>query len=162
MAGGDPKKVAEVEDLCLRRGWRVGLAESCTGGLLSAWLTETPGISKVYQGAIVSYARSTKIDLLNVKESMIQSHGEVSVAVAKAMAQGAKLALKADWTVAITGIAGPSGGTPEKPVGTVCFGVVGPGFEQSLRHQFPSHLERYEIQRHAALFALDLLLSAMR
>ena len=156
------QKIEELHRLLLLRGWKLGVAESCTGGLLSSWIAQLPGISSVFSGAIVCYARQVKIDVLKVPERIILSSGEVSGPVARAMAQGANKALGSNWSVAITGIAGPAGGTPEKPVGTVCFALSGPGFEEVWRHQFPSHLERHEIQRHAAVFALDLLLSAMR
>lgn len=144
------------------RGWRIGLAESCTGGLLSSWIAQVPGVSSFYQGSVVSYARRAKENILQVDSAMIKALGEVSEPVAKAMARGARAALDCHWAVSITGIAGPSGGTPEKPVGTVCFAVSGPGFEQALTHQFDRQLERQEIQRQAAVFALDLLLNALR
>ena len=155
------EKIEELQRLLTLRGWTLGLAESCTGGLLSSWIAQVSGISSVFRGAIVCYARQVKIDVLKVPETSILSSGEVSAPVARFMARGANKALGSNWSVAITGIAGPTGGTPEKPVGTVCFAVCGPGFEEAWRHQFPAHLERHEIQRHAALFALDLLLSAM-
>lgn len=155
-------KIIQLKDLCVARGWTVGLAESCTGGLLSSWLASFSGISKVYQGSIVSYARHVKVHVLGVKTSTIQALGEVSEPVALGMARGARKALCCDWSVAITGIAGPTGGSVEKPVGMVCFAVSGPGFERSVTHLFPSQLKRHEIQRQAALFAFDLLISAFR
>ena len=155
-------KIEEVERICLSRNWRIGFAESCTGGLLSSWVAQRPGISSVYQGAVVTYARRAKIDILGVKLATIQAMGEVSEPVARAMAQGARKVLSCDWSVAITGIAGPGGGSKEKPVGMVCFAVSGPGFEKALTHLFASGLERHEIQRQAALFAFDLLISGLR
>lgn len=154
-------KIAQLQRILELRGWKVGLAESCTGGLLASWIAQVPGISSVFNGAIVCYARHVKVDVLGVSSTSILSSGEVSLPVARQMARGANKCLKADWSVAVTGIAGPAGGTPEKPVGTVCFAVSGPGFEEAVRHQFPAKLERHEIQREAAVFALDLLLSAM-
>jgi PncC family amidohydrolase len=155
-------RLRELESLCIQRLWTVGLAESCTGGLLSSWICGWPGASKFFQGAVVSYARSVKEDLLHVPKYLNRAHGEVSEPVARAMAQGARDALSCDWSVSITGIAGPSGGTPEKPVGTVCFAVLGPGFESASQQQFAAGLGRQDIQRQAALFAFDFLLSAMR
>lgn len=155
-------KIEEVERLCLSRNWRIGFAESCTGGLLSSWLAQKPGISNIYQGSVVTYARRAKVDILGVKLSTIQALGEVSEPVALAMAQGARKVLSCDWSVAITGIAGPGGGSKEKPVGMVCFAVVGPGFEKAVTHLFGSDLGRHEIQRQAALFAFDLLISGLR
>lgn len=159
MAEIDVKK---LESLCLARGWTVGTAESCTGGLLSSWICAYPGASRFFAGAVVSYARTVKADVLDVPVSLMQAHGEVSVPVARAMAAGGRAALDCDWCVSITGIAGPSGGTPHKPVGTVVFAVSGPGFEDHVHKVFPAEGGRQDIQRQAALFAFDFLLSAMR
>lgn len=154
--------VEKLEDICRTRGWTVGLAESCTGGLLSAWICERPGVSSLYAGAVVSYARWVKERVLGVPLSLMQVHGEVSLPVARAMARGGREALRCDWCVSITGIAGPSGGSVEKPVGTVCFAVSGPGVEEACWQVFPAGGGRQDIQRQAALFAFDFLLSAMR
>lgn len=151
-----------LEQVCLSRGWSVGLVESCTGGLLSSWICERPGISSVYAGAVVSYARAVKEQVLGVPETLIKTHGEVSVPVAKAMAAGGRKALCCLWCVSITGIAGPGGGSTAKPVGTVCFAVSGPGFEEAVVKVFPAGGGRQDIQRQAALFAFDFLLIAMR
>jgi PncC family amidohydrolase len=156
------RRVQELEKLCTTRGWKTALAESCTGGLLSSWICAWPGVSKFYVGAVVSYARAVKMALLGVSKALIQAHGEVSIPVARQMAIGARERLEADWAVSITGIAGPSGGTAEKPVGTVCFAVAGPGFENTASKVFPAEGGRQDIQRQAALFAFDFLLSAMR
>ncbi|MBX3021050.1 MAG: CinA family protein [Bdellovibrionales bacterium] len=155
-------RIQELEKLCLLRGWKIGSAESCTGGLLASWICAWPGVSKFFQGAVVSYARSVKEDVLGVPRALILAHGEVSLPVARQMALGARSVLAADWTVSITGIAGPSGGSPGKPVGTVCFAVTGPGFERLSQQAFPAGAGREDIQRQAALFAFDFLLSAMR
>lgn len=154
--------IAELESICKQRGWTVGLAESCTGGLLASWICAQPGVSSFFKGGIVSYARSVKEDILHVPKSLIQTHGEVSLAVAKSMAYGARTALKSTWSVSITGIAGPSGGSADKPVGFVCFAVAGPGFETTVYKQFGAGNGRQDIQRQSALFAFDLLLNAMR
>ncbi|MGE4131953.1 MAG: CinA family protein [Bdellovibrionales bacterium] len=156
------KRILELGKLCRARGWHVGLAESCTGGLLSSWLTTQAGVSNFYNGAVVSYARSVKESVLQVPKSLLLVHGEVSLPVALHMARGARRALSCDWAVGITGVAGPSGGSADKPVGFVCFGVVGPGFESSCHKQFGAHAGRQDIQRQAALFAFDFLLNAMR
>lgn len=155
------QKLKTIQQIFVQRGWTLGLAESCTGGLLSSWLTKASGASSYFQGSVISYARQVKIDVLGVNAATIKALGEVSEPVARGMARGATKALNCDWAVAITGIAGPSGGSKEKPVGTVCFAVVGPGFEKTLTHLFPSALDRHEIQRQAALFAFDLLISAL-
>jgi PncC family amidohydrolase len=153
--------IKKLESLCKQRGWTVGLAESCTGGLLSSWICTHPGVSSFFQGSVVSYARTVKTNILNVPKPLINAHGEVSLAVAKAMAGGARESLGATWAVSITGVAGPTGGTPEKPVGFVCFAVVGPGFEKAVSKQFEASGGRQDIQRQAALFAFDFLLNAM-
>ena len=94
-------------------------AESCTGGLVSALLTHVPGSSVVFQGGIIAYANEAKINLLGVPSDVIQRAGAVSREVAEAMALGARRVLTVDYAIAITGVAGPDGGTPTKPVGTV-------------------------------------------
>ena len=154
-------RIRRLEELCRARGVFVGLAESCTGGLLSSWLCTYPGASRFYVGAVVSYARNVKAHALGVPLALIKTHGEVSVPVARAMARGARTALGCDWSVSITGIAGPGGGSANKPVGTVCFAVVGPGREEAVSKHFPAGGGRQDIQRQAALFAFDLLLNAM-
>ena len=156
------KRVKELEQLCRTRGWTVSVAESCTGGLFSSWICSQPGVSSFFIGSVVSYARSVKEKFLRVGQPLIKTHGEVSIPVAKAMAAGLRDELGCDWSLSITGIAGPSGGSPDKPVGFVCFAVVGPGFESSTHQQFGASEGREDIQRQAALFAFDLLLNAMR
>lgn len=112
-----------VDDLVaqLLRGRRIATAESCTAGLLAARLTDQPGASGYVAGAVVSYSNEAKIQLLGIDPPLIQAHGAVSEQVAQAMAAGALRRFDADTAVAITGIAGPGGGTADKPVGTVCF-----------------------------------------
>ncbi len=105
-------------------GRRIATAESCTAGLLTARLTERPGSSDYVTGGVVSYSNEAKADVLGVDPALIDKHGAVSEPVAEAMAHGALRRFGADTAVAITGIAGPGGGTPEKPVGTVCFTVM--------------------------------------
>jgi nicotinamide-nucleotide amidase len=116
---------ARVDDLVaqLLAGRRVATAESCTAGLVAARLTERPGSSAYVAGGVVAYANEAKVDLLDVDPQLIEAHGAVSEPVAEAMAAGALKRFEADTAVAITGIAGPDGGTDEKPVGTVCWSV---------------------------------------
>jgi nicotinamide-nucleotide amidase len=116
---------ARVDDLVaqLLAGRRLATAESCTAGLLAARLTERPGSSGYVAGGVVAYANEAKVDLLDVDPRLIEAHGAVSEPVAEAMAAGALSHFDADTAVAITGIAGPDGGTEEKPVGTVCWSV---------------------------------------
>ncbi|WP_459758345.1 competence/damage-inducible protein A [Mycobacterium riyadhense] len=117
---------SHVDDLVARllAGRRIATAESCTAGLLAARLTDRPGSSDYVIGGVVSYSNEAKVQLLGVDAALIEAHGAVSEPVAKAMATGALQRFGADTAVAITGIAGPGGGTAEKPVGTVCFTVL--------------------------------------
>ena len=119
---------ADIEELARRiiadftaHGFMVSTAESCTGGLIAGALTEIAGSSAVVDRGFVTYTNEAKMDMLGVPENTLARHGAVSEATARAMAQGALAHSRADWSVAITGIAGPSGGAPDKPVGTVCF-----------------------------------------
>lgn len=154
-------RVKALTEICARTSWTVGLAESCTGGLLASWISAEPGVSAFFQGGVVSYARAVKQNSLGVPSALISAHGQVSLPVALSMARGAKRELEADWGLSITGVAGPSGGTPEKPVGYVCFAVSGPAFERAIQRQFDARGGRQDIQRQAALFAFDFLLNAM-
>jgi PncC family amidohydrolase len=117
-SGGEPASAA---------GWTIATAESCTGGLLAARLTELPGASEYVRGALVAYSNDAKVAQAGVPAETIERHGAVSPEVAQALAEGARARLGADVGVGVTGIAGPGGGTPEKPVGTVCLSVAGPG-----------------------------------
>jgi nicotinamide-nucleotide amidase len=129
----------------------IGFAESCTGGRLSAVWAEIPGVSDVFSGSVVSYANQVKKDLLGVQEKALKDEGAVSQKVVLQMAQGLRKKLKVDWALAITGVAGPSGGSPDKPVGTVWFSIVGPEFEETERKNFTG--ERVEIQQASVEFA---------
>ena len=116
------EKLAErLGHLLLERGEWLAAAESCTGGWLAQSVTAIAGSSAWFDRGFVTYSNAAKMDMLGVPESTLDRHGAVSEAVARAMAQGALAYSRADWTAAITGIAGPGGGSPEKPIGTVCF-----------------------------------------
>lgn len=112
---------AELGAALLARGEWLAAAESCTGGWLAQSVTAVAGSSAWFDRGFVTYSNEAKMDMLGVPENTLARHGAVSEATARAMAQGALAHSRADWTVAITGVAGPSGGSPEKPVGTVCF-----------------------------------------
>ncbi len=116
----------QVARLLDGRGWTIATAESCTGGLLAARLTERPGASSHVAGGVVVYADAAKTALAGVDPKLIERHGAVSTEVAEALADGARARLGADVGVGVTGIAGPGGGTAQKPVGLVCFSVCGP------------------------------------
>ncbi len=149
-----------VESLTLKN-WTLSFAESCTGGLISSQLTELAGVSKVYKGSVVSYSNSVKADVLGVPEKDLQEHGAVSSVVAIKMAKGAKSVLKTNVALSVTGIAGPAGGSVEKPVGLVYIAVVGPDFEKVERHIFTGsngdQLSRHEIQLASSKRAWELL-----
>ncbi|APX66325.1 CinA family protein [Sphingomonas sp. gentR] len=142
-------------------GRRVALAESCTGGLVAAALTEIPGSSDVVEAGFVTYSNQAKISLLKVNPEVIETFGAVSTATAWGMAQGALAASEADVAVAITGVAGPGGGTAKKPVGTVVFAQALRGGDpedvKAERHEF-GDIGRGGIRLQAALLALELLL----
>ncbi len=120
------EKLAELLGrLLVERGEWLAVAESCTGGWLAQSVTAIAGSSTWFDRGFVTYSNAAKVDMLGVPESTLERHGAVSEAVARAMAQGVLANSRADWSVAITGIAGPSGGSPDKPVGTVCFAWAG-------------------------------------
>jgi len=120
-------------EACRRKGLMLATAESCTGGLIAAILTEVPGSSDVVERGFVTYSNEAKTAMLGVPTETIESHGAVSEAVARAMAEGALAHSRADIAVAVTGVAGPGGGTPEKPVGLVHFGATARGGETERR-----------------------------
>ncbi len=117
-------QAAEMLQLYRSRGWRVATAESCTGGLIAAALTHVAGSSDVVDRGFVTYSNEAKVQMLGVNPALIAAHGAVSGPVAAAMAEGALARSNADATVAVTGVAGPGGGSAEKPVGTVWFGAA--------------------------------------
>ena len=142
-------------------GRRVTIAESCTGGLVAAALTEIPGSSDVIDAAFVTYSNDAKLDLLNVSSDLLETFGAVSIAVAWSMAQGALSRTGADVAVAITGVAGPGGGSVKKPVGTVVFARAVKGGDPADVHADRKDfgdLGRGGVRLQAALCALDLLL----
>lgn len=131
------------------------LAESCTGGLLASQITAQSGVSDVYMGSFVTYSNRMKCEILGVPSHILSTLGAVSRPVALHMARGAKALTETTWAVSITGIAGPSGGTDKKPVGTVCFAVVGPGVEKTYQNHFEG--ERLDVQNASVQFAVEIL-----
>jgi len=113
---------AELGEKLLARGWMLATAESCTGGWVGQLLTSLPGSSQWYERGFITYANAAKVEMLGVPEATLANHGAVSEATASAMAAGALAHSHAQATLAISGIAGPGGGTPQKPVGLVCYG----------------------------------------
>ncbi|HVC81579.1 MAG TPA: nicotinamide-nucleotide amidohydrolase family protein [Chloroflexota bacterium] len=149
----------QVAALAMERGITLATAESCTAGLVSHLLGRTPGVSTVFLGGIVAYANEAKRNLLDVPAELLDRHGAVSEAVALAMARGARTRLSADLAVSTTGIAGPGGGSPEKPVGLVYIAVVSGQSEQCIRFQFAG--DRQENIHASATSALTLLRAAL-
>lgn len=155
FARGEESTAALVLELCRRRGVTLATAESCTGGLVAARLTDVPGSSDVVLGGIVSYANGVKTAQLGVPEELLARVGAVSPEVAQAMAQGARARLGADVAVATTGVAGPGGGTPEKPVGLVFVHASAPWGERALRLDLPG--DRETVRLRATTAALHLV-----
>jgi len=141
-----------VLDLCRERGWTLATAESCTGGLVAGRVTSVPGASDVFLGGIVSYANEVKELELGVPREVLEAHGAVSPETAEAMAHGVRERLGADVGVSVTGVAGPGGGTPEKPVGLVYIHAETPGGGRGLELSFPG--DRESIRRRSAVVAL--------
>ena len=126
---------ARLGQLALARRIMVATAESCTAGLVAAAITEIAGSSDWFERGFVSYSNRAKIEQLGVDPEIIARHGAVSEATARAMAEGARAASGAQWAVAVTGIAGPAGGSPDKPVGTVWFAWAGPQGVEALHRR---------------------------
>ena len=152
----DERTVGElVLARCRRLGLTLATAESCTGGLVSARLTDVPGSSDVFLGGIVSYSNEAKMRQLGVSPEVLERHGAVSAEAAEAMAEGARTALGADAAVSVTGIAGPDGGTPEKPVGLVLISAVTP--DRATTERIVLSGDREAVRGRATAFALHTL-----
>lgn len=157
------KTAENVVKLLKEHGLTLALAESCTGGLISAEITSVPGSSEVFGFGFCTYANEAKMKLLGVREETLAKTGAVSVDTAVEMAKGARAVSGADIAVSVTGIAGPSGGTSDKPVGTVCFGISTADTTYAERHlftddYFPEALTaRDTIRYKAALQALLMI-----
>jgi len=146
---------AVVGDLLRARGWWVAFAESCTGGLATSRMTDIPGSSEYVERSVVAYSNRAKIELLGVPEGLFEEHGAVSEQVARAMASGIRKRAGVNVGVAITGIAGPGGGSEHKPVGTVCIAVDGAGDCQVRTFRFPGGREM--VKAMSANWAIDML-----
>ncbi len=152
---------AVVGDLMRARDWTLATAESCTGGLIASMLTRVPGASDYYLGGVVSYANEAKVGFLDVAPDLIEQHGAVSEEVATAMAVGVQAELHASCGIGVTGIAGPDGGTPEKPVGLVYVALTTPDGNADVRKlMLPG--DREMVQYRAAIAALSMLWKAAR
>lgn len=155
------QKAAALLDAYARKGLKVATAESCTGGLVAALLTEIAGSSAVVERGFVTYSNEAKTEAIGVPAVLIAAHGAVSEPVARAMAEGALAHSRADVAVGITGVAGPGGGTPTKPVGLVHFGLARRGFATIHLERRYGDLGREAVRRSAVEDALALLERAL-
>ncbi|MEA4873677.1 MAG: CinA family protein [Synergistaceae bacterium] len=148
-----------IEEAALRNV-TIALAESCTGGMIAGVLTDIPGASKVFLGSAVTYSNEAKIDILGVDPDIINDHGAVSSHCAEKMAEGAKRIFRSEIALSVTGIAGPDGGSAEKPVGTVWFGISSNDATYTFKKQFSG--ERALIRNSAVKTALEALLERVQ
>lgn len=157
---GTESRARRVLELLTAAGWTVAVAESCTGGGLGAALTAIPGSSEAFVGGVIAYSDEAKRRLLGVDAGTLTRHGAVSAEVAAEMARGARGVFGADWGVAVTGIAGPGGGSEDKPVGTVWGAVAGPNVAtETARWRFDG--DRTEVRAATVDAALALLRGAL-
>ena len=149
-----------LAQILLSRNWTVSLAESCTGGLVCATLTELAGSSEWFERGYITYSNEAKTESLSVPAVLIETHGAVSEQVAKAMAEGARINSGSNVAISITGVAGPTGGSKEKPVGTVCFGwaTENQTFTKTMRFDG----DRQMVRQQATEFALAELIALLR
>nr|WP_321259613.1 CinA family protein [uncultured Pseudodesulfovibrio sp.] len=154
------RAVAELGECLSVEDNFLATAESCTGGLLASTLTDTPGSSEWFAGSVVAYSNEVKTNLLGVSPKILEEHGAVSEPVVLAMAQGVLKAVGAQVSVAISGIAGPSGGTPEKPVGTVWMAWAWPSGTRARLYNFSG--SRQEVKEQAVMTAVNGLLGVTK
>jgi len=154
----------DLEALALKLGrallvhrWRVATAESCTGGWIAKVLTDVPGSSQWFESGVVAYSNAAKTSLLGVEPGLVAAHGAVSGPVARAMADGARARLGVDLAVAVSGVAGPDGGTADKPVGTVCFAWSTPQGTHTEIRQFGG--DREAVRRHSVAHGIERLIA---
>lgn len=148
-------------EICGARGIVLATAESCTGGLIAGAITDVPGSSQVFDRGFVTYSNDAKIALLGVEPDCLAQHGAVSEAVAIQMALGALRQSRADVSLAVTGIAGPGGGSPEKPVGLVHFAIARRNGETLPKRHVFARTSRISIRQAAVDMALDLLIGVV-
>ncbi|MEA4863437.1 MAG: CinA family protein [Victivallaceae bacterium] len=142
-----------------KHGWSLATAESCTGGMAASDIVDVPGASEVYKGGVVAYANEAKVRALGVREDILEEYGAVSAECAKAMAQGARSRFAADCAFSTTGVAGPAGGTPDKPVGTVWIAAATPvSFRMEQKHFEGT---RQSVRRMAVDRAISLLIETI-
>lgn len=156
---GEPLEIT-VGKLLRQRGWRLAVAESCTGGLIGHRITNIPGSSTYYLGSITAYAYDAKVRLLGVQWDTLEKYGAVSEQVVQEMARGVRRILAADVGLSVSGIAGPGGGMKDKPVGLTCFGLSIPNYEQAW--QFIWEGDRLQNKEQSAEQALKLLVDFLK
>ena len=156
----------ELEELALKlsralhvRGWRLGVAESCTGGWIAKVLTDVAGSSQWFEGGVVAYSNAAKTELLGVPSETLATYGAVSEEAVRAMADGARRRFAVDLAVAVSGVAGPSGGTEDKPVGTVHFAWAAPNRVMAARRIFAGGRE--SVRRQTVALALERLVDVV-
>jgi len=150
----------QLVELLEKNGMKLAVAESCTGGLLTGLLTELPGSSNYMEHGIVTYSNQSKITLLNVSYKTLEKHGAVSEEVAKEMAEGVLKLSDSNLAISITGIAGPDGGSEEKPVGTVCFAVTDGKHTQTFTDTYNG--KRQEVRHDALTGAMEKAINFLR
>ena len=156
--GTDEESLASVVlEILRKRNETLTVAESCTGGGIGSALTAIPGSSDVFLGGVIAYDNSIKQNILGVEKNLIEQHGAVSKEVVEAMAKGILQKFQSDWTIAVSGIAGPNGDSPNKPIGLVDFCISGPLGTRLISETFNSHLGRIAIQKLSVLKALNQL-----
>jgi len=158
MGGQMPED--RILELCIQKSWKLAVAESCTGGLIGARLTSVPGSSAYFSGGVIAYSNDLKKNLLNIPVEWIESYGAVSGPVAEAMARGVVAATGVDCGISVTGVAGPDGGTPGKPVGTVWVGIALPSGVTSRMYNFRGNREK--VREQAVKAALELFLETAK
>ena len=155
MNSHHPPYEVTIGDLLRQHGWRLAVAESCTGGLIGHRITNVPGSSTYYMGSVTAYAYEAKVRLLGVHWKTLEEHGAVSGETVREMARGVRQALAADIGISVSGIAGPGGGTPEKPVGLVWVGLSAPNYENAWSFLWKG--DRIKNKEDSAEAALELL-----
>jgi len=155
-----PALVLQLSELLPQRGWMMATAESCTGGLIAGACTDLSGSSAWFERGFVTYSNEAKSEMLGVDAALIEAHGAVSEPVARAMAEGAVARSRAQAAVAVTGVAGPTGGSPDKPVGTVWFGWSVDGRVRTERRRFEG--DRATVRAATVHYALQTLAGMVR
>jgi nicotinamide-nucleotide amidase len=153
FGAGSQTMESVVGEVLGQKGLTLSVAESCTGGLISHLLTNVPGSSDYFQGGVTVYSNQSKVDLLGVSPETIRRHGAVSDQAVREMAEGVRRKLKTDIGIAVTGVAGPGGGSSEKPVGTVHLGLASEGVTVSQKYRFWGNRDQNKLN--SAMMALD-------